>query len=408
MVKKVISSLLALGMVFGTAAVLPEGTLNDDRGITAAAASLPKNSQEMNEYLQNAMSEQKMTFKEVKKLLDDLGYVNYYVEELGDTDPNSSKEIVTWWGSKKVGKDEYVSEAGAKSGDFYYFLNEDGTASIMGYDGVLDKLYIPETLDGYEVTSLSAPVFMWMVFNKNDVIFGGGGSGGGGFGGQNTYKDQKTYKCKIYLSEKCTVAMPTALSGEYYCLKGSKAEKYLKENGFTYKYYTRNIKKADVAVNDAAYTGKTVKPAITVKYDGKKLKKGTDYTVSYKNNKKIGTSTVTVKGKGSYTGKVSKTFKINPKKTTLKKLTSPRTKQLKVTYKKVSGVTGYQVTYSTSKKFTKATTKTATVKGVSKLSKTIKSLKKGKTYYVKVRTYKTVSGKKYYSTYTKVKKIKIK
>ena len=64
--------------------------------------------------------------------------------------------------------------------------------------------------------------------------------------------------------------------------------------------------------------------------------------------------------------------------------------------------------YSTSKKFTKKTTKTVTVKGAGKTSKTIKMLKKGKTYYVKVRSYKTVNGVKYYGAYSAVKKVKIK
>ena len=166
-----------------------------------------------------------------------------------------------------------------------------------------------------------------------------------------------------------------------------------------------------------AYSGKEIKPGITITYNGKTLKKGTDYTVTYKNNKKIGTASVIIRGKGQmseegvfegFIGITTKTFKINPKATSIKKVTSPKTKQLKVTYKKVAGVTGYQVTYSTSKKFTKKTTKTATVKGVSKTSKTIKKLKKGKKYYVKVRAYKTVSGKKYYSKDTAVKRVKVK
>ncbi|MBR1751897.1 MAG: leucine-rich repeat protein [Ruminococcus sp.] len=188
------------------------------------------------------------------------------------------------------------------------------------------------------------------------------------------------------------------------CIKGSQADKYAKDNEFKVSY-KKTMAFANVKVNDKVFTGKPQKPAVTVKFGKKTLKKGTDYTVSYKNNKKIGTATVTVKGKGSYTGKVSKTFKINPKKTTVKKLTTPKTKQLKVTYKKVSGVTGYQITYSTSSKYTKSTTKTV---NVTSTSKTIKSLKKGKTYYVKVRSYKTVNGTKYYSTYSKVKSIKVK
>ena len=180
----------------------------------------------------------------------------------------------------------------------------------------------------------------------------------------------------------------------------------------TFTPYTnphRSIAKAKVTgVEDKVCNGKEKKPAPAVTLNNTLLKKGVDYTVSYKNNKKVGTASVIIKGKGYYAGTITKTFKINPKATSVKKVTSPKTKQLKVTCKKVSGITGYQVTYSTSKKFTKKTTKTLTVKGVSKTSKTIKKLKKGKKYYVKVRTYKTVSGKKYYSSYSKVKTIKVK
>ena len=153
------------------------------------------------------------------------------------------------------------------------------------------------------------------------------------------------------------------------------------------------------------YTGKAIKQTPTVKLGKKTLKAGTDYTVSFKNNKAVGTATVTVTGKGAYTGSVKATFKILPKKTTLKTVISPKTRQLKATYSKVSGVTGYQVTYSTSSKFTKAATKSVNVKGTSKV---ISKLTKGKTYYVKVRTYKTVGKTKYYSGYSAVKKITVK
>ena len=158
-------------------------------------------------------------------------------------------------------------------------------------------------------------------------------------------------------------------------------------------------------LSNKTYTGKAITQTPVVKLGTKTLKSGTDYTVSYKNNKAVGTATVTITGKGAYNGTVSKTFKICPKKTAIKKVTSPKTKQIKVTYGKVAGVTGYQITYSTSSKFTKKTTKSVNAAGT---SKTIKKLTKGKTYYVKVRTYKTVSGTKYYSGYTAVKKIKVK
>ena len=59
-----------------------------------------------------------------------------------------------------------------------------------------------------------------------------------------------------------------------------------------------------------AYTGKAITPVLTVKYDGKTLKKGTDYTVAYANNTKAGTATVTIKGMGDYAGTITKKFLI--------------------------------------------------------------------------------------------------
>ena len=182
--------------------------------------------------------------------------------------------------------------------------------------------------------------------------------------------------------------------------------------GYSYKdNYTDKLKKNDISRAEVAgiknkyYTGKAIKQSVTVKLEGKTLKESADYSVSYKNNKAVGTATVTISGKGDYVGSIVKTFKICPKKTAIKKLTSLKTKQLKVTYGKVSGVTGYQISYSTSAKFTKKTTKTAASKTT---SKTVSKLTKGKTYYVRVRTYKTIKGVNYYSGWSNVKKIKVK
>ncbi|MDO4308556.1 MAG: leucine-rich repeat protein [Eubacteriales bacterium] len=73
----------------------------------------------------------------------------------------------------------------------------------------------------------------------------------------------------------------------------------------------QNISGATVsAIAAQTYTGKALTPAVTVKLNGKTLKKGTDYTVTYKNNIKVGTATVTITGKGNYTGTIKKTFKI--------------------------------------------------------------------------------------------------
>ena len=158
------------------------------------------------------------------------------------------------------------------------------------------------------------------------------------------------------------------------------------------------IKTVKLSTTSYTYSGSAKKPSVTVKdYAGKTLKNGTDYTVSYKNNKSVGTATATVTFKGNYSGSKKLTFTIKPKTTSLSKLTAGK-KQLKVTWKKNGAVSGYQIQYSTSKKFTSP--KTVTVKGYKTTSKTIKSLKAKKTYYVRIRTYKTVNGKKVYSDWS--------
>ncbi len=167
------------------------------------------------------------------------------------------------------------------------------------------------------------------------------------------------------------------------------------------------LTKAKITVSNKVYTGKELKPTVTVKLNGKKLKKGTHYTVSYKNNKKIGTATVTIKGKNKYIGTKTATFKITPKKNKISYLKSNATKKLKVKWSKVSTASGYQIVVATNKKFTK-NKKVVYAKKKSKVSLTVSSLKSGKTYYVRVRAYKEVKGKKIYAPYSSIKKIKVK
>ena len=224
-----------------------------------------------------------------------------------------------------------------------------------------------------------------------------------------------TCKCGIKYTEKipatgehkytAEVVKPTYDAQGYTLHKCSECGKSYKDT-YTKKLVRTSIAKVKVSsVKNKYYTGKAITQKPVVKLGSKTLIAGTDYTVSYKNNKAIGTATVTITGKGAYTGTVKTTFKIFPQKTTLKSAKSPKTRQLKVTYSKVANVTGYQVTYSTSSKFTKKTTKSVNVKGT---SKTISKLTKGKTYYVKVRTYKTVGKTRFYSGYSAVKKVKVK
>ena len=166
-----------------------------------------------------------------------------------------------------------------------------------------------------------------------------------------------------------------------------------------------SIAKAKIIVKDQTYTGKSLKPSVTVKLGSKTLKKDVDYVVSYGDNKNIGKATVTVNGVKAYKDSVSESFNINPKKLSGFALKSAKKKKLTVSWNKgANDVTGYEIVYATNSKFTKGK---KTIK-VSSRKKTIEKLKSKKNYYVKVRAYKTVKGRNYYGKYTVAKKIKVK
>ena len=164
-----------------------------------------------------------------------------------------------------------------------------------------------------------------------------------------------------------------------------------------------NFKKATISgISNKSYTGKNITQSITVKYNGKTLKKGTDYTVSYSSNKNIGTATVKVAGKGSYTGTITKTFKINPAKQEIQKLTA-KSKAFFVDWAQKGSATGYEIQYATNSKFTSAKKVTITNNKTDKT--TISKLSGKKKYYVRVRSYTTVKGTKYYGAWSASKSV---
>ena len=164
-----------------------------------------------------------------------------------------------------------------------------------------------------------------------------------------------------------------------------------------------DFKKATISgISNKSYTGKNITQSITVKYNGKTLKKGTDYTVSYSNNKSIGTATVKIAGKGSYTGTITKTFKINPAKQEIQKLTA-KSKAFFVDWAQKGSATGYEIQYATNSKFTSA--KKVTITNNKTDTKTISKLSGKKKYYVRVRSYTTVKGTKYYGAWSASKSV---
>lgn len=207
------------------------------------------------------------------------------------------------------------------------------------------------------------------------------------------------------------------------------------------------------AIPDQLYTGKAIKPIVRVKQGGELLTVNKDYELVYKDNVQVGIAKISIIGKGDYSlfattvkfnivneeskepakpkhqhyysvrvvkptyeregynlytcscGECFKdkfTPKLTVRKTAIKKL-SKKKKAFTASWKKISGITGYQLQYSTKKDFRKA--KTLTAKSA---SKTVKKLKNNKRYYVRIRAYKKTGGKTYYAAWSKVKSIKTK
>lgn len=151
------------------------------------------------------------------------------------------------------------------------------------------------------------------------------------------------------------------------------------------------------------YTGKTIRPSVTVTVNGKKIG-ASAYKLYYKNNKNSGIGTVQVRGIGKYS-RINKTltFKILPPKTLLTGLKKAN-RSFTASWKKNIQATGYQIQYAADSRFTKER-KTVTVGKQSATRYKISGLKNKKTYYVRIRSYKRVGKKVLYSSWSTVKKI---
>lgn len=230
-----------------------------------------------------------------------------------------------------------------------------------------------------------------------------------------------------------------------------------------------NITDAKILISDLIYNKQEQYINPTVTYKGETLEEGKDYELSGDfSASEIGTYTVTICGIGNYTGLVDKTFNIScshqfgdwiitkeptdvdagtkkrvcsiceyaeeetisklpstygkkeskpklpsiygkkvkkPGKVTGLKVKNKKKNKIIVSWKWKTSVSGFQIQYAQNKKFTKKK-KSKMVGGWTSL-KIITKLKKGKTYYVRVRAYKKSSGKKIYGKWSKIKKIKI-
>lgn len=166
----------------------------------------------------------------------------------------------------------------------------------------------------------------------------------------------------------------------------------------TYQILPASVAEASIKVESPlTYTGKALKADVNIKYGNSVLQKGTDYKLSYANNKKPGFAKVTIRGKGNYGGSTSKTFKIRPAAPkTLE--ASAKGKNRTVRWKKVAAVDGYVLQYSTRSDFTK-NVKKEKIPGRKQVETTVTVSSAGKQYYFRIRSYSIVDGKKIYSAW---------
>lgn len=152
-----------------------------------------------------------------------------------------------------------------------------------------------------------------------------------------------------------------------------------------------------------SYTGRWVKPNVTLKVGKVKLKKNRDYTLVYRNNLQIGKASVVIRGMGNFTGKKTITFKIVPQTPKIQKLKKNK-KSFVITYSSGKMVHGYRMEVSTASSFAAKKTQKYILNG-NRFE--VCGLKKG-TYYIRVKAYYSKKEKRYESGYTSKRKIKIK
>lgn len=208
-----------------------------------------------------------------------------------------------------------------------------------------------------------------------------------------------------------------------YCVKNSKAHEYAVENVIAYKlvklpqistpYKVTGIKvnatSKVVDVKSSYQINQTILPSNAtnkkVSYQSSNSKIASVNANGYVIGKKVGKTIITVTAKDG--SGVSSNVKITVRPATIKKLKVAKASKtaVKISWKKVSGTSGYEIYRSTKSK--SGYKKVATLKSANKISFKNTKLKKGKIYYYKIRSYKVVGGVKIFSKYSTVKKIKL-
>lgn len=166
----------------------------------------------------------------------------------------------------------------------------------------------------------------------------------------------------------------------------------------------RRPKMIKLSAKSYVYNGKERRPPVTVTDLSGKTIRPQEYRIDYaKGRRAVGTYKVTVIFRGDrYTGQLSDTFTIRPPKVSLNKVQDARGKKMTIQWKRAVSVSGYQIQYGTASSFKGARSLQVSSK---KTAQTIGKLVKGKRYYVRIRAYKTVSGRPIYSDWSVKKSV---
>ena len=245
------------------------------------------------------------------------------------------------------------------------------------------------TLAGCSITGLEDKIYTGKVITQNPVVKNG----------TETLKENDDYIVHYSFNKDVGKATVT--------FQG--IGNYLGTITKTFEITAADISKCKItlASTSLVYKAERLKPAVKVTFNGNTVNSIYDYKVSYNNNLYVGTATVTISGKRNFINSVTRTFTIVPKGIQIKKL-KKGSKCFTATWGKNSIQTyGYQLEYALNKNFTSGK-KSKTISNAYITTTKIKKLKSKKTYYVRIRTYKESKNKKYYSTWSTVKKVKTK
>ena len=164
---------------------------------------------------------------------------------------------------------------------------------------------------------------------------------------------------------------------------------------------------ASLSKTKYVYSGRALKPKVTIKDGGTTLKEGVDYSLTYEDNKYVGSASALIKGLGNYSGEKTLTYKIVPKTPSIASVT-PGKKALRVKWRRVlTENAGYQIEYARNRSFTKSK-KRITHISYKVSTRKITRLARKKKYYIRMRSYKKVAGSTYYGNWCTVKAAKTK